>query len=92
VIAFQEFLRLLQLNRWLCRYPHDYIKEQPMANFNMSQPPGRTYRYYTGFGSMVMVMVMVMVMGMGMGMGMGMVMVMIISIGKGLAAVICTRA
>jgi len=29
-------------------YPHDYIKQQPMTNFNMSMPPGRTYRYYTG--------------------------------------------
>ena len=32
----------------VCMYPHDYIKQQPMTNFNMSLPPGRTYRYYTG--------------------------------------------
>jgi hypothetical protein len=31
-----------------CRYPHSYIAEQAMTNFNMSQAPGRTYRYYTG--------------------------------------------
>ena len=30
------------------RYPHSYIAEQAMTNFNMSQAPGRTYRYYTG--------------------------------------------
>jgi len=29
-------------------YPHDYINQQPMDNFDMSVAPGRTYRYYTG--------------------------------------------
>eukprot|EP00045_Choanoeca_perplexa_P015809 m.204769 g.204769 ORF g.204769 m.204769 type:complete len:863 (+) comp17088_c0_seq12:3-2591(+) len=29
-------------------YPHDYINQQPMTNYDMSLAPGRTYRYYTG--------------------------------------------
>jgi hypothetical protein len=29
-------------------YPHDYINQQNMSNFDMSLAPGRTYRYYTG--------------------------------------------
>eukprot|EP00730_Choanoeca_flexa_P014522 TRINITY_DN6379_c1_g1_i2.p1 TRINITY_DN6379_c1_g1~~TRINITY_DN6379_c1_g1_i2.p1 ORF type:complete len:804 (+),score=166.70 TRINITY_DN6379_c1_g1_i2:121-2412(+) len=29
-------------------YPHDYIQQQPMTNYDMSRAPGRTYRYYTG--------------------------------------------
>lgn len=39
-------------NRWgklpYTMYPHAYISQQPMSNYNMSKPPGRTYRYYTG--------------------------------------------
>ena len=29
-------------------YPHDYINEQPMSNYDMSKAPGRTYKYYKG--------------------------------------------
>jgi beta-glucosidase len=29
-------------------YPHQYIQEQPLTNYDMSLAPGRTYRYYTG--------------------------------------------
>lgn len=29
-------------------YPHGYINEQPMSNFDMSKAPGRTYKYYNG--------------------------------------------
>ena len=39
-------------NRWgklpYTLYPHDYIEQQPMDNYDMSKAPGRTYRYYTG--------------------------------------------
>lgn len=39
-------------NRWgklpVTIYPHAYIKEQPMTNYDMAKPPGRTYKYYTG--------------------------------------------
>jgi hypothetical protein len=38
----------LRVTRLRNRYPHSYIKEQDMTNFNMSRAPGRTYRYYTG--------------------------------------------
>ena len=27
-------------------YPHEYIKQQPLTNYDMSVAPGRTYRYY----------------------------------------------
>ena len=27
-------------------YPHDYIQQQPLTNYDMSAAPGRTYRYY----------------------------------------------
>jgi beta-glucosidase len=27
-------------------YPHSYINEQPLTNYDMSLSPGRTYRYY----------------------------------------------
>eukprot|EP01062_Namystynia_karyoxenos_P064169 TRINITY_DN5706_c0_g1_i1.p1 TRINITY_DN5706_c0_g1~~TRINITY_DN5706_c0_g1_i1.p1 ORF type:complete len:758 (+),score=216.76 TRINITY_DN5706_c0_g1_i1:105-2378(+) len=41
-----------QSNRWgklpVTMYPHDYIQQQPMTNYDMAKPPGRTYRYYTG--------------------------------------------
>eukprot|EP00051_Salpingoeca_urceolata_P002175 m.47862 g.47862 ORF g.47862 m.47862 type:complete len:851 (-) comp11951_c0_seq1:94-2646(-) len=37
-------------NRWgklpVTMYPHDYINQQPMTNYDMSKAPGRTYRYY----------------------------------------------
>merc|ERR1719291_936181 len=29
-------------------YPHDYIKQQSMVNYDMSAAPGRTYKYYHG--------------------------------------------
>lgn len=29
-------------------YPKDYISQVDLANYDMSKPPGRTYRYYTG--------------------------------------------
>jgi len=39
-------------NRWgklvTTMYPHDFINQNPMTNYNMALPPGRTYRYYTG--------------------------------------------
>lgn len=39
-------------NRWgklpITMYPHDYIKEQSMVNYDMSIAPGRTYKYYQG--------------------------------------------
>jgi hypothetical protein len=39
-------------NRWgkmpVTVYPHSYIKEQPMTNYDMAVPPGRTYKYYRG--------------------------------------------
>ena len=39
-------------NRWgklpVTMYPHNYIREQSMTNYDMSQAPGRTYKYYTG--------------------------------------------
>jgi len=39
-------------NRWgkmpYTMYPHDYIKQVSMDNYDMSKAPGRTYRYYTG--------------------------------------------
>lgn len=40
------------INRWgklpITIYPADIINQLDMADFNMSKPPGRTYRYYTG--------------------------------------------
>merc|ERR1712048_1383184 len=39
-------------NRWgklpITMYPHSYVKEQSMVNYDMSAAPGRTYRYYQG--------------------------------------------
>ena len=39
-------------NRWgklpVTMYPHKYISEQPMTNYDMSKSPGRTYKYYQG--------------------------------------------
>ncbi|GMH47864.1 hypothetical protein TL16_g00169 [Triparma laevis f. inornata] len=39
-------------NRWgklpVTLYPHSFVEEQPMANYDMSLSPGRTYRYYEG--------------------------------------------
>jgi hypothetical protein len=39
-------------NRWgkmvTTMYPHIFIQQNPMTNFDMAKPPGRTYRYYTG--------------------------------------------
>ncbi|CAK9000074.1 unnamed protein product [Durusdinium trenchii] len=39
-------------NRWgklpITMYPHSYIAEQPMTNYDMSATPGRTYKYYQG--------------------------------------------
>eukprot|EP01123_Difflugia_compressa_P014532 TRINITY_DN762_c1_g1_i1.p1 TRINITY_DN762_c1_g1~~TRINITY_DN762_c1_g1_i1.p1 ORF type:complete len:323 (+),score=58.55 TRINITY_DN762_c1_g1_i1:145-969(+) len=39
-------------NRWgklpVTIYPADYINQVVMTNYDMSKPPGRTYRYYTG--------------------------------------------
>ena len=39
-------------NRWgrmvTTQYPHAFIAENPMTNYDMALPPGRTYRYYTG--------------------------------------------
>ncbi|CAJ1379602.1 unnamed protein product [Effrenium voratum] len=39
-------------NRWgklpITMYPHGYISEQTMTNYDMSKAPGRTYRYYQG--------------------------------------------
>jgi len=39
-------------NRWgklpVTMYPHDYIQQQPMTNYDMAKAPGRTYKYYTG--------------------------------------------
>ena len=39
-------------NRWgklpLTMYPHKYISEQAMTNYDMSAAPGRTYKYYQG--------------------------------------------
>lgn len=29
-------------------YPHEYIQQQPLTNYDMSVAPGRTYRYYQG--------------------------------------------
>ncbi|CAE8585259.1 unnamed protein product [Polarella glacialis] len=41
-----------QANRWgrlpHTLYPHSYINEQPMDNFDMAKSPGRTYKYYQG--------------------------------------------
>lgn len=38
-------------NRWgklvTTMYKHNFIEENPMTNYDMSLPPGRTYRYYT---------------------------------------------
>merc|ERR1711972_510070 len=37
-------------NRWgklpITMYPHSYISDQDMANYDMSRPPGRTYKYF----------------------------------------------
>jgi len=39
-------------NRWgklpITLYPHGYIQEQPMTNYDMSRAPGRTYKYFQG--------------------------------------------
>jgi len=39
-------------NRWgklpVTMYPHDYVDQQPMTNYDMSVSPGRTYKYYQG--------------------------------------------
>ena len=39
-------------NRWgklpVTMYPHAYITEQPMTNYDMAKAPGRTYKYYAG--------------------------------------------
>eukprot|EP00948_MAST-09A_sp_MAST-9A-sp1_P002875 g2875.t1 len=39
-------------NRWgklvLTMYPHDYIQQENMTNYDMSSQQGRTYRYYKG--------------------------------------------
>ena len=39
-------------NRWgklpITMYPHSYITEQNMTNYDMSAAPGRTYKYYQG--------------------------------------------
>ena len=39
-------------NRWgklpITMYPHKYISEQAMTNYDMSAAPGRTYKYYQG--------------------------------------------
>lgn len=39
-------------NRWgklpITMYPHDYIQQQSMVNYDMSVAPGRTYKYYQG--------------------------------------------
>lgn len=39
-------------NRWgklpYTMYPHSYIQEQSMTNYDMSVWPGRTYKYYNG--------------------------------------------
>ena len=39
-------------NRWgklpVTMYPHSYITEQDMTNYDMSKSPGRTYKYYQG--------------------------------------------
>ena len=76
----------------LRRYPHDYIKQQPMTNFNMSQPPGRTYRYYTGFSVVLVVLVVLVLVLVLVVMMVVMVMVVVMSIGMVMAAAIFTRA
>ena len=39
-------------NRWgklpVTMYPHSYIREQPVHNYDMAKAPGRTYKYYRG--------------------------------------------
>lgn len=39
-------------NRWgklpVTMYPHNFTSENPMTNYDMAKPPGRTYKYYTG--------------------------------------------
>ena len=90
MIVYQQSLPIFQLNRLLRRYPHDYIKQQPMTNFNMSQPPGRTYRYYTGF-SVVLVLVVVVVVVVVLVVVL-VVVVVVISIGMVMAAAVFTRA
>ena len=39
-------------NRWgklpVTIYKADYVNMVDMYNFNMTKPPGRTYRYFTG--------------------------------------------
>lgn len=39
-------------NRWgklpVTMYPHSYVQEQDMANYDMTVAPGRTYKYYNG--------------------------------------------
>ena len=40
------------VNRWgklpVTMYPHAYISEQNMTNYDMAKSPGRTYKYYEG--------------------------------------------
>ena len=50
-----EALALLlfgDVNRWgklpITIYPAAYVTQVDMYNFDMSKPPGRTYKYYTG--------------------------------------------
>ena len=39
-------------NRWgklpVTMYPHNYISQQQMTNYDMSKAPGRSYKYYQG--------------------------------------------
>merc|ERR1711865_712671 len=39
-------------NRWgklpYTMYPASFASENPMTNYHMALPPGRTYKYYTG--------------------------------------------
>ena len=39
-------------NKWgkmpVTMYPHEYINQQELTNFDMAKAPGRTHRYYTG--------------------------------------------
>jgi len=53
VKGFEALGKLLfGANRWgklpVTMYPHSYIDEQEMTNYDMSKSPGRTYKYYQG--------------------------------------------
>ena len=41
-----------EANKWgklpITMYPADYIQKVSMTNYHFSDPPGRSYRYYTG--------------------------------------------